>query len=390
MRDDLFEPANAAPSGTSTPLGRMPDFLIIGAQRSSTTLLHHCLDDHPQIMLPAEEIPFFEKESFDKTPLEEFQASFSGATHGQLLGIKRPSYLALPDCAHRIHSLVPEAKLIAVLRDPVDRAIAAYYHNVLNGFVPCVPIEKGMPKLLAGRWQARYPRSWEIIEFGFYGRQLALYQELFGPTRILVLYYDDMRNRTLETVQRCYRFLGVDDDFVPRSLDGSFQRGIYALPRLRLRAWSNRFRFSYDEGGTRLSPKSQSGLDRAALRMFEGLERTLLPDAPERQPTLPGALRQQLIELYAPDVGLLSGLDGVPQPPWQTFAAAAPSAPRPDSGGSGSMPTQHVVLWLAGRLALSGARHARRQLSPLRIQYVVRRRLGLLDMRSRLRLGRRG
>lgn len=249
-------------------------------------------------MLPPEEIAFFEEGSFKRTPRSDLQALFADALPNQIVGIKRPSYLALPDCARRIRELVPDAKLIAVLRNPVDRAIAAYYHYVLNGFVPCVPIEEGMPKLLAGRWQARHPRSWEILEFGFYGRQLRLYRELFGPERILVLYYSEMQRNALDTVRRCYRFLGVDDDLVPPSLDGTFQRGVYSLPRLHLRTWSNRFRLSYEEGGTRLSPKRRSRLDETVLRIFDALERNLVSDELDRAadalPSAPAATQRVL------------------------------------------------------------------------------------------------
>lgn len=371
---------------TAPPGGRMPDFLLIGAQRSSTTRLHHCLNDHPQIAMPDEEIAFFEQGPFSRAQLRDFQALFADARPDQLVGIKRPTYLALPDCAQRIHELVPDAKLIVVLRDPVDRAISSYYHYVLHGFIPCVPIEEGMPELLAGRWQARYPRSWEILDFGFYGRHLLRYQELFSPERILVVYYDDMRRNGLETLRRCYRFLGVDERFAPPSLATEFQRGVYSLPRLRLRTWSNRFRFVYTEGGTRLSPKQHSRFDRAVLRMCDALERNLLGDVQERPPVLSDALRAALIELYAADVRVLGTLEGVAPPPWPTFETPVPTAAaRRPARSDGSLPRKHVIPWLVGRLALFTVASVRRRLSPLHVQYVVRKRLGLLDLRVRLR-----
>lgn len=353
---------------------RMPNFAIVGAQRASTTFLHHCLLDHPQIWMPDGEVSFFEAPDPSAEALSAFRSMFAPAAADQVVGIKRPSYLTLEGCAERIHRLAPEIKLIVALRDPVDRAIAAYHHQMLNGFVPCASADRGLRAVLDGAWARRYPRSPDILDFGFYGRHLQRYHELFGPESVLVLAYETVREAPLDAVRRVYEFLGVDAGFVPPSLTQSFQRGIYSLPRLRLQSAASRFRYSYNAERTRLVHKQQTRLDRRVLGLLGWLDRTLFADADERPPVLPTGVRAALQALYEDDVRLLRQLPGVPPLPWRHFGSA--ELREPNAAAAPGLSRQLLRrTWLG----------ARSRFSPLRLQYLLRRRLGLLHLRRRWR-----
>lgn len=296
---------------------RLPDFFVIGAQKSATTWVHRCLRDHPAVFMPPEEVTYFEDPDFGATPISELHALLSPAVEGQIIGIKRPSYLASPEVAQRILELVPDARLIAVLRNPVDRAFSAYAHYVRSGFIPAVPPDRGFVELLAGRWALRYPRSREIIDFGFYGRHLVSYLSVFDSDRLVVLLYEDIASDPVAQLRRLYDFLGVDPRFRPPSLDSVPQRGVYSLWRLRLLAGASRSLNEYDEGG-RLHAR-RLGLRRDWLvQVIRPFVKAVLLRG-QRRPTYGNPLRGALRDVYADDVRLLREQLVVPPLSWRDF-----------------------------------------------------------------------
>jgi len=155
----------------------LPNFVIIGAQKSASSFLQACLNDHPDIYLPHGETPFFESPDYEQSDIRELQRIFEKRSE-KCLGIKRPNYIGKPEVPKRIASHLQNAKLIAVLRNPIDRAISAYYHNIKFEFIPPIDIEIGMRKLIwEPSFSAKYKRSPEIIELGFYCKYLSKYDQ---------------------------------------------------------------------------------------------------------------------------------------------------------------------------------------------------------------------
>lgn len=152
----------------------LPNFLLIGAQKSATTFVHRCLCEHPNVFMPSGEIPFFKDPDYSQSDIESFERLFEKGYHKKAIGIKRPDYLHKPECPERIHRHIPSARLIAILRDPVDRAISAYYHNAKMGFAPLKHVNTGLLEVINGRHAEKYPRAAEIVEFGFYHKHLTL------------------------------------------------------------------------------------------------------------------------------------------------------------------------------------------------------------------------
>jgi len=154
----------------------LPNFVIIGAQKFASTFLQICLNDHPDIYLPHGETSFFESPDYEESEIRKFERIFNKRSE-KCLGIKRPNYIGKPEVPKRIASHLPNAKLIAVQRNPIDRAISAYYHNINYGFVLPIDVEIGMRKLISDASFAEiYKRSSKIIEFGYYYKYLSKYK----------------------------------------------------------------------------------------------------------------------------------------------------------------------------------------------------------------------
>lgn len=122
----------------------MPNFLIVGAQKAGTTSLHYYLKQHPQIyMRPRKEPHFFEGMHWDfyrpgrimlaVTDLADYQALFEGVTDEKAIGEASASYLYSPKAPTLIKRSIPDARLIAILRNPPDRAYSNFLHCVRGG-----------------------------------------------------------------------------------------------------------------------------------------------------------------------------------------------------------------------------------------------------------------
>lgn len=203
----------------------LPDFLLLGAPKCGTTALHVALSQHPQLFLSANKEPkFFLVDGppprgggpgDDRTYQEyvwrrpDYESLFDAAPEGVLRGESTTLYLRDPAAHRRIRDLVPDAKLIAVLRDPVDRAHSNWVHLRSAGleaeadFLTACGLEE---QRAADGWGP----FWRYVGLGRYGEQLAHLYDLFPREQVLVLLYRDVRQRPAEVLDRVSRFLGVD------------------------------------------------------------------------------------------------------------------------------------------------------------------------------------
>ncbi len=212
---------------------RMPNFLVIGAAKAGTTALYDYLGAHPDIyMSPLKETNFLALEGhpldfsgpgdsdyinkWSITTLDEYCAQFRGVTTERAVGEACPLYLYDPEhvVIERIKKYVPDAKLIAMLRNPVDRAYSAFLHLYRDGREPLTEFGPALD-MEAERVAAGWEHIWHYKQMGFYGRQLERYYSAFGRERMLVFLYNDLLTDAVGVMQTCYRFLGVDDAFVP-------------------------------------------------------------------------------------------------------------------------------------------------------------------------------
>ncbi|HEU4677805.1 MAG TPA: sulfotransferase domain-containing protein, partial [Candidatus Paceibacterota bacterium] len=130
----------------------MIDFIGLGAQKSGTSWAYTCLYEHPAVCMPQKELHFFSRPRFEEGK-EWYEAQFKNCAPGKLRGEWSTSYLYSPDAPERIRSLYPNAKLLAILRNPIDRAYSQYRNAVRAGEIP-----KSMP---FRAYSAKEPSVWE-------------------------------------------------------------------------------------------------------------------------------------------------------------------------------------------------------------------------------------
>jgi hypothetical protein len=282
------------------------DFLIIGAQKSASTFVHECLREHPAIFIPKDEVPFFEDPFYDSNNIAEtIGKELSGRRCATCVGIKRPNYLGETPCVERIQRHVADPKFVVVLREPVERAISAYFWYMRMGYLPVKPLDEGMAALLSGAFAAEYPTAQKILEYGFYARHLKRYFELFPREKFLILFREDFKARALELVQDAYRFLGVAADYEPRSLSRRPKPSLYALPRITWSRWRNPWIHKYvfsDGNPVNFLPRRHPGV--LPLKgFFYMVDRLLLARLyPNTRPKLRADLRAQLADVYRADL----------------------------------------------------------------------------------------
>jgi len=213
----------------------MPNFLIIGAMKSGTTALYYYLEQHPQIfMSPVKEPNFFcvgGKEGSDSrsvTRLEDYQHLFKDVSGEKAVGEASHCYLYEPEAVARIQQHVPDAKLIAILRNPVDRAYSHFLHRVRDGTEPLTDFAQALREEETGAFQKR--RFQDYIGRGRYYEQLKRYFDAFDRRRLRVYLYEELSDAPIDTLRDTFRFLGVDDSFVP---DVSLRRNVSGHPRYK-------------------------------------------------------------------------------------------------------------------------------------------------------------
>jgi hypothetical protein len=213
----------------------MPNFLLIGAAKSGTSSLYYYLKQHPQIYMPAsrdnKEPDFFtlEGESPERlgpnglfvmknavTTLAEYQQLFKDVNDEVAIGEASTSYIYSQKAPERIHHHIPSAKLIAILRDPVERAFSHFLFSLSNGREPIPDFEKTLqaePERIAKGWSFQ----WHHQQRGFYCQQLKRYYDTFGSSQIRVYLFEDILQRPNQLCQDIFEFLEVDPSFTPQT-----------------------------------------------------------------------------------------------------------------------------------------------------------------------------
>lgn len=209
------------------------DFIIIGAQKSGTTSLFEYLRGHPRIALPAaKEAPFFDKPAAeDRARVAAFLADlFHGADPARLWGKASPQYMTAPEIPARLARAMPGLRLIAILRDPVERAISHYRMVVRRGH-ETRPIDQALREEMTeealrrsralGPAAANEPHGY--VAWGEYGRILSAYRDHFDALNMLALFVEDMERDPGATLDRVLTFLGLDPGFRPVNLGRRYQ-----------------------------------------------------------------------------------------------------------------------------------------------------------------------
>jgi hypothetical protein len=211
-----------------------PHFLIVGAQKAGTTSLLSALEHHPDVWVPPQkELHFFDLNW--ERGVAWYENLFESGAGARVCGESTPYYLGHPRAAERVWSYRRDMKLIVLLRDPVERAVAHYHHAVRQGFeslslAEALAVE---PDRLRGE-HARLCRDPRARSFahqhhsyrsrGFYFDQLTVWMEHFSRDQLLVLDLGELVRHPLAGLNRCQAFLGLNPQplVFPRLNAGSY------------------------------------------------------------------------------------------------------------------------------------------------------------------------
>lgn len=197
-----------------------PKFFLIGAQKCATSWAFNCLASHPEIFLPGPKCEecYLGGRKYRELGPAWYEARFAGATQGQLLGDASVEYIFDRTSARTLSDADPNAKAVAILRDPIERAISAHSWLVRQGKLPAEDINSALRRGLSGSGRASGANETayvELIARGLYQGQLDAYSRVFPPSSIHVERFESISADPQSALARAYRFLGVDPSFVP-------------------------------------------------------------------------------------------------------------------------------------------------------------------------------
>lgn len=304
-----------------------PNFFVIGVAKAGTTSLYHMLGSHPDIYLtPIKETNYFARKDLDfehfrpdfkhnttidvgayisegmkkqihcanVTEKEHYLALYQPANKKKALGEICNSYIFCPHASEEIYKEFPKAKIIVMLRNPIERAFSGYIMNLREG--------KTLTKTFLEeikRDESLSPRGWGItfnyLEMGNYYSQLKRVYDFFPKDQVAIYLYDDYKFDKKSVMKDMYAFLGVDTNFFPETDKKVNEAG---LPRFKylnyfiaqtgfLRKWA---RSVLGERGKKIVSKMMYSADNL--------------------PKITSEEREYLINYYREDVEKLSSLLG--------------------------------------------------------------------------------
>jgi hypothetical protein len=299
----------------------LPDFLVAGAPKAGTTALHTALARHPQIFMSRVKEPKFFLTDNTRPPrlggpgdaqtlakyvwrLADYQALFAGAPAGALRGESTTLYLHDRQAHLRIRRLLPDVKLIVVLRDPVDRAHSNWAHLWSAGLEPEADFVTACG-LERQRAAAGWLPFWRYLEIGLYGRQLQHLYSVFPADQVLWLRYRDLREAPLATMDQICAFLGVATGLLSEVPAENVTTHVSTSP-------ANRALAQILRAGAAVGQVFPERLRRNAsaplLQVLQREQRAREPLHPEQ--------RAALIGHFAEDVALLEQVTGESFPQW--------------------------------------------------------------------------
>lgn len=209
----------------------LPNFLVIGAAKTGTSSLYNYLKQHPQIyMSPAKEPKYFafnegEKVCFNgpgdmaanlgvTTDIDSYRKLFEGVTDEIAIGECSPSYLYCQGTPKRIKNVLADVKVIAILRNPVERAYSNFLHLFSSGREPLNSFEQAL-KAEQERIKSNWEYFWHYKNQGFYYKKLKHYFDIFDREQIKVYLYEDYQSEPIMLLKDIFAFLDVDSNFMP-------------------------------------------------------------------------------------------------------------------------------------------------------------------------------
>lgn len=272
------------------------DFFIAGAPKAGTTALHHSLSMHPEVFMPTLKEPnyFSAKELMTDnlyyqekiiSSLTDYEKLYSGAGN-KLKGDASVSYLFYPSTASNIFQYNPEARIIIILRHPIERAYSHYQMDKRLGYVKA-PLDAIIAD--SGNNAPSYFQQYFLL--GKYTEQVKRYLDVFSPVQVKVFLFEELKNDFTKVMEETLLFLGINNrEFIPVSQqqNASFEFNTPFFSELYRHQWLRK-------GLKKLIP------EKITFSVMKKISR-------KSKTEISGKLRNQLMEFYREDILSLSKL----------------------------------------------------------------------------------
>jgi hypothetical protein len=270
--------------------GVLPNLIIIGAMKCGTTTLHHHLNLHPQILMSREkELDFFVSKRKWERGIEWYKSHFVG--EAKIYGESSPNYTNYPcwtGVPEKMYSIVPEAKLIYILRDPIERIISNYIHQYAAR-KESQPLNKAL---------SDYDNNVYISRSKYY-TQLEQYLQYFPETNILVITLEDLSSQPHKTMENVLDFLGLDKSLNFNPTPQKLHRSIF---KRRKSQWGEVLSRSFMKKTIKkMPPEIRYNFEKIFYLPFS---------QKVEKPTLDEKLRERLIDYLLEDINRLRNYTG--------------------------------------------------------------------------------
>jgi hypothetical protein len=199
---------------------KKPNLFIVGAPKAGTTSLHKYLEGHKDILMSSIKEPnYFSSDELVKFPLyyddaplikkeDEYLNLFNSKNDETILGEASVSYLFYPEVAKKIKDYNKDAKIIIVLRNPIERAFSHYLMDFTSGYFKS-SFSEAINRKNSKNANAIYQ---QVVELGLYYNQVKIYIDTFGYENVLILFQEEMRKNVKDTLRKIFSFLNINDE----------------------------------------------------------------------------------------------------------------------------------------------------------------------------------
>jgi hypothetical protein len=287
---------------------RKIDFLIIGTPKAGTTALATFLGTHPDIFIPEREVLFFTSDEFYAMGDKYLDSVYKDSGNKRLLGGRSGLLLFMHQLAERVHAYNPDMKVMAILRNPVDRAYSAYWYARRLGWETLPTFEDALAAEDRRSKGTPRERAMSYLVHGHYSEHIKRYIEAFGSDNVRILLSGDLKNAPEETFSGILEWLGLEPDVSCVDLRKRVNEG--GVPR-----WGGIRRFIFAEESKivnllrrKLSPERREAIFFRIMRLVEIIN--VRRDG--KYPSMNPETREKLIDYFRPwneNLGALLGRD---------------------------------------------------------------------------------
>lgn len=188
---------------------KLPSFIICGAPKAGTTSIYNYLNQHPEVCMSIPKETGFFFENYEKG-IEWFSETYFNHSNDQkAIGEASAGNMLHKNVAERIYSHIPEAKIIMILRDPVDRLFSHFNFDIGIGHLP--------PNSSFSTFICNEENNWRqiMLDLGMYYKQIKRYMHFFPTDQIKIYFYEELKEKPEWLIRDLYQFIGVDISFKP-------------------------------------------------------------------------------------------------------------------------------------------------------------------------------